>query len=168
MPTQQLIVVLFAYLIALAVVVYFTKPTWRRFAGALAGGASAGWLLLGAVALGNQQGWWRVPIHAMPGGLTLLYFAGAVSCSPIYLITWRVTSRFGSRGLAVCLILAAIIGPPRDYLIAALYPKWMVFAPGVAPVFADAATYLGIVGLGHAVMRLVAGPARREQDQIVG
>jgi hypothetical protein len=28
---------------------------------------------------------------------------------------------------------------------------------------ADAATYLGIVALGHAVMRLIAGPAREDQ-----
>jgi hypothetical protein len=165
MTTQQIIVVLFAYSIALAAAVYFTRPTWRRAAGAVAGGAAAGWVLLGAIALGNAQGWWRVPIPATPGALALFYLAGAISCSPIYLITWRVALRFGWRGLAVCLIFAAIIGPPRDYLIAAMYPEWMVFAPGVAPVFADAATYFGFVGLGHAVMRLVAGPARRDQKQ---
>jgi hypothetical protein len=53
----------------------------------------------------------------------------------------------------------AFIGPPRDYLIAAKFPKWMVFAPGVAPILADAATYIGIVVVGHSVMRLIAGPA---------
>jgi len=40
-----------------------------------------------------------------------------------------------------------------------LFPKWMVFAPGVAPILADGATYAGMVVLGHAVMRLIAGPA---------
>lgn len=52
-----------------------------------------------------------------------------------------------------------VIGPPRDYLYAAVYPEWMVFAQGVAPILADAATYIAIVALGHAVMWLVAGPA---------
>jgi len=36
----------------------------------------------------------------------------------------------------------------------------MVFAQGVAPILADAATYVAIVALGHAVMRFVSGPAR--------
>jgi len=39
-------------------------------------------------------------------------------------------------------------------------PDWGAFASGVAPVLADAATYVGIVALGHAVMQLVSGPAR--------
>jgi len=39
----------------------------------------------------------------------------------------------------------------------------MVFAPGVAPIVADAAAYVGIVALGHAVMRLIAGPAREDR-----
>jgi hypothetical protein len=70
---------------------------------------------------------------------------------------------FGWRGLAVFIGAVVIIGPPRDYLIAAMFPEWMVFAPGVVPILADAATYIGIVGLGHAVMRLIAGPARKDQ-----
>ena len=56
-----------------------------------------------------------------------------------------------------------IIGAPRDYFIAAMFPKWMVFAPGIAPILADGATYFGIVVLGHAVMRLIAGPAREDR-----
>ena len=71
--------------------------------------------------------------------------------------------RFGWHGLAVFAGAAAVIGPPRDYLIAAKYPEWMVFAPGVAPILADAATYVGIVAVGHAVMRLVAGPSRADR-----
>ena len=98
-----------------------------------------------------------------PYFLLLLYLGLAISCSPIYLITWRVARRFGWRGLAVFVGAAAVIGPPRDYLFATKYPEWMVFAPGVAPILADAVTYVGIVALGHAVMRLVAGPAREDQ-----
>jgi len=53
-----------------------------------------------------------------------------------------------------------VVGPPRDYLYLATYPEWGAFAQGVAPVVADAAAYIGLVALGHAVMRLVSGPAR--------
>ncbi len=33
----------------------------------------------------------------------------------------------------------------------------------VGPILADGATYAGIVVLGHAVARLIAGPAREDQ-----
>jgi hypothetical protein len=118
---------------------------------------------LGAITLGNALGLWRVPIARTPYFLTVFYLGFVISCSPIYLITWRLARRFGWRGLAVFIVAVAVIGPPRDYLIAATFPEWMVFAPGVAPMLADAATYVVIVALGHAVMRLIAGPVREDQ-----
>ncbi len=111
---------------------------------------------------GNVLGLWRVPIFWTPYFLTLFYLGFAISVTPIYLVTWRLVRRFGWRGLAVFIVIVAIIGPPRDYLFAATFPAWMVFAPGVAPMLADAVTYIGIVALGHAVMRLTAGPARED------
>jgi len=124
MTTQKVIATIFAYLIALFAAIYFTPVAGRRIAGALAGGAPAGWMLLEAVALGNGQGWGRV-----------------------------------------LLPVAAVIGPPRDYLIAGIFPEWMVFAPGVAPILSDAAAYAGFVGSGHGVMRLAARPARKDQTR---
>jgi hypothetical protein len=118
---------------------------------------------MGAIVLGNTLGLWRVPIVWTPYFLALFYLGLSISVTPIYLVTWRVARRFGWRGLAVCLVVVAIIGPPRDYLYAAKYPAWMVFAPGVAPILADAATYVGIVALGHAVMRLITGPSRDDR-----
>jgi hypothetical protein len=95
--------------------------------------------------------------------LLLFYFGLAIWPAPIYLVTWRVARRFGLRGLAVFVGVVAVIGAPRDYLIAAKFPQWMVFAPGVAPLLADAGTYVGIIILGHAVMSLIAGPARDDR-----
>ena len=163
MTTQQLIIVTCAYLVALVVVVYFTRATSRRIVGALAGGAVVGCFGMGAIVAGNALGLWRVPIFWTPYFVALFYLGLAISCSPIYLVTWRVARRFGWRGLGVCLVIVAIIGPPRDYLYAAKYPAWMVFAPGIAPILADAAAYVGIVAIGHAVMRLVAGPSRADR-----
>jgi hypothetical protein len=163
MTTQQIILMTGAYSLALVAAVYFTRATSRRVVGALAGGATVGLMVQGMIALCEAIGWWRVPFASTPYFLLLLYLGLAISCSPIYLITWRVARRFGWRGLAAFLGAAAVIGPPRDYLIAAKYPEWMVFAPGIAPILADAATYVGIVALGHAVMRLVAGAAREDR-----
>jgi len=163
MTPRQIIIVTCAYLVALVAVIYFTRATARRVVGALGGGAVVGLMGMGAIILGNATGLWRVPIFWTPYFLALFYLGLSISVTPIYLVTWRLARRFAWRGLAVFIGIVAIIGPPRDYLYAAKYPAWMVFAPGVAPMLADAATYVGIVAIGHAVMRLIAGPSREDR-----
>jgi hypothetical protein len=163
MTRQQIILWACAYLIELVVVVYFTRAIARRVVGALGGGATAGLLALGAIALCEALGWWQIPFASTPYFLPLFYLGLSISLTPIYLVTWRLARRFGWRGLAVFIGIVTVIGPPRDYLIAAMFPKWMVFAPGVAPILADGATYAGIVFLGHAVMSLIAGPASEDR-----
>ena len=163
MTTRQLIFVTCAYLVELVLVVYFTRPTSRRVVGAFAGGATVGCFGMGAIVLGNALGLWRVPIFWKPTFLTLFYLGLVISVTPIYLVTWRLARRFGWRGLTVFTCIVAIIGPPRDYLFATTFPAWMVFAPGVAPILGDAAAYVGIVVIGHVVMRLIAGPARDDR-----
>jgi hypothetical protein len=160
MTTQELIVATCAYLVALIALAYFTRATARRIAGALAGGGIVGFAAIGVTALAGVLGWWRVPGFWTPHRLPIYYLGFAISCAPIYLVTWRIARRFGRRGLATFLGAVAVVGPLRDYRIAAMFPEWMVFAPGVLPVLAVSATYVGVVVvLGHAVMRLVAGPA---------
>src|SRR6476661_3356815 len=78
----------------------------------------------------------------------------------VFLVTWRIARRWGWRGLAVVVVLVAIIGPPRDYWYIARFPEWGAYAPGIAPVLAISATYVLMIILGHGVMCLVAGPAQ--------
>ena len=159
MTTQEILVWTCAYLVELVALVYLTRATRRRVVGALVGGAVVGLMELGAIMLGNARGWWWVPIAWTSNFLPLFYLGCIVGNAPVYLLTWRTVRRFGWRGLAVWVGAVAVIGPPRDYLIAATFPKWMVFSPGLAPIVADSVIYIGIVVLGHAVMRLVAGPS---------
>jgi hypothetical protein len=161
MTTQQMLITLAIYTIALFATVYFTKPSWRRTVGALVGGATGGMVLLCGFFLGTKQELWHSTTPTSPGILVLFYLATAVSCAPVYLITWRVALRFGLRGLVVFLLLSALVGPPRDYFIASIYPEWISFSPGVAPLLAVSTIYFGIVGLGHAGMWIIAGPARK-------
>lgn len=163
MTFQQLIVIMFAYLTVLVVVIYFIRPTLTRIGGALTGGAVGGSLLLIVFVLGNVCGLWRASLPSRPGIFMLFYFSTAISCAPIFLGTWWISRRFGRRGLTVFLGLVALIAPARDYLIAAKFPEWMTFTPGIAPIVADAAAYVGIIILGHGVMRLVAGPAGKDR-----
>jgi hypothetical protein len=87
----------------------------------------------------------------------LLWLVLAVSSAPVYLITWRLAGRFGERGLTVCVLAAAIIGPPRDYWFAATFPDLMVFSSGVVPLPADATIYCLASGCGP----LSDAPGRR-------
>jgi hypothetical protein len=163
MTTQQIILWTCAYLVELVAVIYFTRATVRRVLGAFVGGAVAGLLGLGAIAFCERMGWWQVLFASTAYIMTIFYLGLAISLTPIYLVTWRLARRFGWRGLAVFTLIVTIIGAPRDYFIASLFPKWMVFAPGVAPILADAGTYAGIVVLGHVAMRLVAGAASHDR-----
>ena len=163
MTTGQIILVTCAYFIELVIVIYFTRATSRRVIAAFAGGAVVGIFGMGTVVAGNELGWWRVPIVWTPYFVGLFYFGLFISVTPIYLVTWRLTRRFGWRGLMIFTGIVTIIGPPRDYLFAVTFPAWMVFAPGLTPVIADGAAYAGIVLIGHAVMRLFAGPSRGDR-----
>ena len=163
MTTQQIIWMTFGYSIAFIAAVYFTRATARRAFGSLIGGAVAGVAFAAACLLGRAVGWWQFPLPSRAFVLALFYLGAAISLSPMYLITWRVARRFGRQGMAVCLITVGIIGPPRDYLVAAVYPQWMTFASGLAPILADCAIYVGLVALGHVIMRLVAGPAQGDR-----
>jgi hypothetical protein len=162
MTTAEIVLMIGFYLILLLVLSYFTRARPRRIIAALAGGAVFGVVgLLGAV-LGEGQGWWRISQINVLHFYLLLWLGLAISCVPTYLMVWRIVRRFGGRGLAVCVLVSAIIGPPRDYWIAKMFPAWMTFGPGFAPVLADAIIYALLVAVGYAVMYLVGGPAQRD------
>lgn len=160
MTTVQIILMTGLYLAFFVAVAYFTRAKVRRILGALAAGAVFGVVALLGLALGEAQGWWRVPQGGSSHFQLLLWVGFTISSGPTYLILWRIVRRFGGRGLAVSIVVSTIIGPTRDYWIAAMFPAWMTFAPGIAPVLADATIYALLIIVGHVVMRMVVGPAQ--------
>jgi hypothetical protein len=163
MTARQIILWCSVYLVELIAAIYFTRATAGRVVGALVGGAAAGLVALLAITVCKALGWWQIPFASSAYFLPLFYFALSIWPVPVYLVTWRVARRFGWRGLVVFVAAVAVVGPPRDYLIAAKFPNWMVFAPGVTSILADGATYVTIVLIGHAVMYFVAGPAKKDR-----
>jgi hypothetical protein len=162
MTTAQIILMIGFYLALLFTVAYFTRAKMRRILGALAGGAVFGVVALLGIALGEARGWWNVPRAGTSHFQLLLWLGFTISSGSTYLILWRVVRRFGGRGLVVCVVVSTIIGPPRDYWITSMFPTWMIFAPSLAPVLADAAIYALLIIVGHVVMRLVVGPAQTD------
>jgi hypothetical protein len=162
MTTRQLLLFNIMYLLVLAVVAILARATPRRIAGALAGGAALGVAALGIIGLGERAGLWHMVITWEPSFLALMLIDFAL-CGFVLLITWRIARRFGWRGLAVFLVVLAIIGPPRDYWYMRQFPEWGSYAPGIAPVLAISAFYVVGVLVGHGVMRLVAGPSGKDR-----
>jgi hypothetical protein len=162
MTISQLMLMTSLYLAAFVGVAYLTRAKVLRIVGALCGGAAFGAVALLAIALGESQGWWRVPKEGSSHFRLLFWLGVVVSCTPVYLITWRVARRFSGRGLAVFALAVAVIGPLRDYQVAAIFPDWIAFSPGIAPILAVATIYALLVVVGHAAMRIVSGPAQRD------
>jgi hypothetical protein len=159
--TQQLHLFSCLFLAVLVIVSLVTRATPRRIAGALAGSVIVSVAHLGVIALGERVGWWHMAISWEPYFLAPLLISVSL-CAYVFLITWRIARRFGWRGLAIVLIAAAVLGPPRNYWYMQRFPEWGAYAPGIAPILAISATYVLLGILGHGVMRLVAGPARAD------
>jgi hypothetical protein len=159
MTTQQLYLFNALYLVIFIVVVVLTRATARRIAGALAGGAAVGVAALGVIAFCEAVGWWHMVITWKPYYLVLMWIDFTL-CAFVFLITWRIARRFGWRGLAVVVAVAAVIGPPRDMWYLKHFPQWGGYAPGIAPILAISAAYVLLGAVGHGVMRLIAGPSR--------
>src|SRR5262245_27360600 len=161
MTTQQLYLFSGLYLLLTVVVAFLTRATPRRIAGAVAGAVASGVACLFIVVLGERMQWWHMAIAWEPYFLTVMLI-GFAACAFLFLITWRIDRRFGRRGLAVVLVILAIIGPPRDYWYMRHFPEWGYYGPGIAPILAISATYVILVLVGHGVMRLVSGPSRED------
>jgi hypothetical protein len=113
---------------------------------------------LGIIDLGEIAQWWHFTMTWEPFYLTLMWLDFTLWAF-VFLLTWRVARRFGGRGLAVVLLVAAVLGPVRDSAFMAVFREWGSYGPGFAPMLVISATYVLLGVIGHGLMRLVAGPA---------
>jgi hypothetical protein len=150
------------YLVLLAVVAYFTRATWRRLFGALAGGVAAAVLGVGVEVLCQTLKIWRYPDDERLHGPPLMYPALVLTFALLALVGWRVLRRFGWRGEAVFLVALTVVGTLRDYLHEQA-TGIIAFAPGVTTVLVDASCWVGLTALSQGVMWLVAGPAAADR-----
>jgi hypothetical protein len=107
---------------------------------------------------------WRrfVALERSTLALLLLYTIGVLIGAALALIGWRIARRFGWRGLAAFVTVVSIGFPLRErlYLSAA---HLMVVVPGFRPWIANTLSYACGLLVSHAVMRLMAGPARDDR-----
>lgn len=149
-------------LILTVIAALLTRATLRRIVGASAGATAGGPVAIAIIVLCEKAGWWHMVFPREPYFLALLWLSLAF-CGYVFLLTWRIARRFGARGLAVAAGIIAILGPLRDSLYMAKFPEWGSYAPGLAPMLAISVAYLVLGIVGHGLMRLIAGPADRDQ-----
>jgi len=159
---QQLYIFNLLYLILLIVVVILTRAGLRRIAGAIVGAFAAGAAGIAVVAVCERVGWWHFTMHWEPAYLIQLGISIALGAF-VFLLTWRLARRFGGRGLAIALFLAAVLGPFRDSAYMARFPEWGYYAPGLAPMLAISAAYVILGVVGHGTMRVFAGPSTADR-----
>lgn len=159
MTIQQLYISNAFYLLVLAVVVILTRPSLRRVGGAVAGALAAGASGAAIVAVCQQAGWWHFTMNWEHYHWLQLGLGFAISGVFVFLLTWRLARRFGGRGLAIALLLTALLAPFRDSALMAMFPEWGYYAPGIAPMLAISLAYVFMGVVGHGLMRVIAGPA---------
>jgi hypothetical protein len=159
--TQFEVFSLIAAPILFALIAFLTRAAPRRLAGALLGGLGFGAANALWDVAGYYAGWWHYPFTTTPTASLPLYLAGGLFYgAAVGLIGWRVTRRFGLRGVLVFLVLFTIYGMARDFGgAAATHHAYLIFGAGLAPVVADGASWLIDEALALGLMRLVAGPA---------
>ena len=158
MTLTQINVFNLLYAILYVAVAILTRAMPRRIAGSIVGGIAMAIAGIGIVAYCQAAGWWRFVIPSDPYFQALLFLDFALG-GFTFLLTWRVARRYGARGLALCVVIAAALGPVRDSSYMAFFPEWGSYAPGPMPMIAISAAYVILGVIGHGVMRLVAGPA---------
>ena len=147
------------YLVYLCGAVYFTRATACRVLAALAGGAAVAVAGFGVELVCQGLGLWHYPSDNSGRGPLLMYPGLCLLWAVLGLIGWRVVRRFGLRGEAIFLVLVALLGTLRDYLVAGQALRFIALTPGPVTVVVDIVCWAGLTALAQAVMWLVAGPA---------
>ena len=147
--TPALVFLNYVYLVGLGSAVYLTQPRIWRFAGALCGG-----LVFALLWMPHRV------VIATPAPL-LMYSSGVVAFTGLSLIGWRVTRRFGWRGQMAFIAIISIVGPlrARAYGMAL---DIIAVTPGFQGYISDAARWAFAIAVSQLMMRLVAGPARKD------
>jgi serine/threonine protein kinase len=146
--------------LALGAAVYFARASPRRVLAALGGGLAFMLLAMAEETLPASMGLRHFNWTIMPQPIGLVY-AGVVPYGAlIALLGWRITRKFGWRGQVTLLLASLIGGPARDYFYSTWFPG-ITGVPGFLPWIADGVLWFGGVGSGQAIMRLIAGPAKR-------
>lgn len=165
-PDQIIIYGTAAAVVLLTIIIYFTRATRSRIAGALVGGIATGLMVILVDTIASSLGLWYYPGSTTGYGPLGYYIPGALFYgSGMALIGWRINRRFGINGLFIFVILFGFYGVIRDYVGTALTQSSniLVLGSGMVPVIADILAYMAGLTIALIVMWIIAGPAKEDQ-----
>lgn len=159
MTTDQFVAIDIFCLVLVALVVYLTRAVPKRVLGAAVGGLVAMAVGIGFDVLGDTMGWWHYTMGTTAYGPPLMYLALWLWYGVgVTLIGWRVSRRFGRRGLIGFIAFMGIYGPLRDYVgIAITRGAVQVISSGLRPLAADVALWATGNAVAQGVMWLISG-----------
>lgn len=149
--------------ILFVVMAFFTRATFRRTLGALAGSIPLIPMVMLYDSIASRLGLWRyvsMPVGS-PGPFIWYIDAALFYGAGLGLIGWRIIRRYGRRGLIGFLIGFAIFGVTRDYIMS-MTMGGIEFGPGPLPVLADLFSYASPQAVVQLVMYWIAGPANAD------
>ena len=150
--------------IILIIIIYFTRATRWRIAGALAGGLAGGLFIVLTDYIASLLGLWYYPDITVYTQLSYYVPSALLYGSGIALIGWRINRRFGIKGLTAFILLFGVYGSTRDFIVAATSSGSVItYGQGFIPVIGDYIAWVGLLVLTQIVMWLVAGPAKDDK-----
>lgn len=162
-PTQAILIGLIVAPVLFALCALFTRANMRRIAGGLAGVVAFGvvqyaWDRAAAIA-----GWWSYPGYntttSMPLPAAIYLFSGLVYAG-FGLIGWRITRRYGWKGLLTFLVVWSLWGFIHDTVGSYLFAssQLMVIGTGAASLIADFLVYATCMASVLVTIRWIGGP----------
>jgi len=163
MTTRLLLSVSAFYLVAVLTLTHLIRAPRRRFLGSLAGGLAVAGVGVGIEVLFQTLGFWHYPSVDHRYGPVLMYPIIVLLWAGLSLIGWRILRRFRWRGEVWFLVVVAVFGTVRDFVIATLRPDLVAASLGTGLALLDLFLWSGLTALAQAVMRLVAGPSTADR-----
>jgi hypothetical protein len=165
--TPQFVLLFCVSLAAFGVVGYLVRANRRRLIASLAGGIVYTLANLARLKTAYAMGWWKTvfaetsdPYSVFPVSILIpiLVLSGAWAL----LLSWRILRRFGWGADALYVVAWATTTVIHSRLWYGEFQRVMVIAGGTASLVAETAFVAAGLVLGHALMHLIAGPARKD------
>jgi len=166
-PTQAILIGFIVAPVLFALCVFFTRANLRRAASALVGVIVFGVLQYAWDRLAAVAGWWRYPGYNTPANMPMpppIYLFSGLVYAGFGLIGWRITRRYGWKGLLVFLAAWSLWGFIHDTVGSSLFSssQLMVIGSGVFPLITDFLVYATCMALVLATIRAIGGPFRAD------
>ena len=154
---------LYIALAGFGVAIYLSRANFRRAVGAWVGGVALTIVWVVKLRIDYAMGWWRSALPETPDPMTQFSIVILVGGGVLFLVSWRISRRFGWLGQFVMLPIASLGFAFRDRIWWEHFTRIMVATPGIVPLLADAALLAVGLVIGHVAMRLIAGPAGKDR-----